>query len=213
MTTILLITVLLGITAAVILMIYLIDKINQLEQYTIENLQVNTSRIPEPLNAPLPSSAKNSLSGLAGKNLWDAMCGKAISGVSQTDVEGARKRYEIVLHKHIEMILNTGKSDASAGRPQKTVKNPIDVSTLRGVVNSWIPPQHASTIYKVGYEIDKATEADMNRLNSAISESCDVLFNRTDFEIQNGFIDKLLGGNNSEAGSEVDAKEEPLIEE
>ena len=213
MTTILLITVLLGITAAVILMIYLIDKINQLEQYTIENLQVDTSRIPEPSNAPLPSSAKNSLSGLAGKNLWDAMCGKAVSGVSQTDVEGARKRYEIVLHKHIEMILNTGKSDASAGRPQKTVKNPIDVSTLRGVVNSWIPPQHASTIYKVGYEIDKATEADMNRLNSAISESCDVLFNRTDFEIQNGFIDKLLGGNNSETGSEVDTKEEPLIEE
>ena len=141
------------------------------------------------------------------------MCGKAVNGASQTDVEGARKRYEIVLHKHIEMILNTGKSDASAGRPQKTVKNPIDVSTLRGVVNSWIPPQHASTIYKVGYEIDKATEADMNRLNSAISESCDVLFNRTDFEIQNGFIDKLLGGNNSEASSEVDAKEEPLIEE
>ena len=59
------------------------------------------------------------------------MCGKAVNGASQTDVEGARKRYEIVLHKHIEMILNTGKSDASAGRPQKTVKNPIDVSTLR----------------------------------------------------------------------------------
>ena len=78
MTTILLITVLLGITAAVILMIYLIDKINQLEQYTIENLQVDTSRIPEPSNAPLSSSAKNSLSGLAGKNLWDAMCGKAV---------------------------------------------------------------------------------------------------------------------------------------
>ena len=129
-----------------------------------------------------------------GCNVW-----KSRHGVSQTDVERARKRYEIVLHKHIEMILNTGKSDASAGRPQKTVKNPIDVSTLRGVVNSWIPPQHASTIYKVGYEIDKATEADMNRLNSAISESCDVLFNRTDFEIQNGFIDKLLGRNNSEA--------------
>ena len=67
MTTILLITVLLGITAAVILMIYLIDKINQLEQYTMENLQVDTSRIPEPSNVPLPSSAKNALSGLAGK--------------------------------------------------------------------------------------------------------------------------------------------------
>ena len=212
MTTILLITVLLGITAAVILMIYLIDKINQLEQYTIENLQLDTSRIPEPSNNPLPSSAKNSLSGLAGKSLWDAMCGKAADGVSQTDIEEARKRYEIVLHKHIEMILNTGKSDASAGRPQKTVKNPIDVSTLRGVVNSWIPPQHASSIYKVGYEIDKATEADMNRLNSAISEACEVLFNRTDFEIQSGFIEKLLGGINPETSPEVDTTEETLIE-
>ena len=140
--------------------------------------QADTSRIPEPSNIPLSSSAKNALSGLAGKNPWDAMCGKAGDGVSQTDLESARKRYEVVLHKHIEMIFEDGKSDAAAGRPQKTAKNPIDVSTLRGVVNSWIPPQHASRIYKVGYEIDKATDADMNRLGSAISESCDVLFNQ-----------------------------------
>ncbi len=212
MTTILLITVLLGITAAVILMIYLIDKINQLEQYTIENLQVDTSRIPEPSNIPLPSSAKNALSGLAGKNLWDAMCGKAGDTVSQTDLESARKRYEVVLHKHIEMIFEDGKSDASAGRPQKTAKNPIDVSTLRGVVNSWIPPQHASRIYKVGYEIDKATEADMNRLSSAISESCDVLFSRTDFEIQNGFTEKLLGRPSSDINFEENINEEPITE-
>ena len=212
MTTILLITVLLGITAAVILMIYLIDKINQLEQYTIENLQVDKSRIPEPSNIPLSSSAKNALSGLAGKNLWDAMCGKAGDGVSQTDLESARKRYEVVLHKHIEMIFEDGKSDAAAGRPQKTAKNPIDVSTLRGVVNSWIPPQHASRIYKVGYEIDKATDADMNRLGSAISESCDVLFNRTDFEIQNGFIEKLLDKPSSEVNSQENIKEEPVAE-
>ena len=212
MTTILLITVLLGITAAVILMIYLIDKINQLEQYTIENLKVDTSRIPEPSNIPLSSSAKNALSGLAGKNLWDAMCGKAGDGVSQTDLESARKRYEVVLHKHIEMIFEDGKSDAAAGRPQKTAKNPIDVSTLRGVVNSWIPPQHASRIYKVGYEIDKATDADMNRLGSAISESCDVLFNRTDFEIQNGFIEKLLNKSSSDVDSQENIKEEPVAE-
>ena len=209
MTTILLITVLLGITAAVILMIYLIDKINQLEQYTIENLHVDNSRIPEPTKMPLPSSAKNALIGLAGKNLWDAMCGKGGEGISPSDMESARKRYEVVLHKHIEMIFEDGKSDAAAGRPQKTARNPIDVSTLRGVVNSWIPPQHASRIYKVGYEIEKATEADMNRLGSAVTESCDVLFNRTDLEIQSGFVEKLLGENTENAGN----SEEKIIEE
>ena len=111
-----------------------------------------------------------------------------------------------------QMIFEDGKSDASAGRPQKTAKNPIDVSTLRGVVNSWIPPQHASRIYKVGYEIDKATEADMNRLSSAISESCDVLFNRTDFEIQNGFTEKLLGRPSSDINLEENMNEEPITE-
>ena len=213
MTTILLITVLLGITAAVILMIYLIDKINQLEQYTIENLQIDNSRIPEPAKIPIPSSAKNALVGLAGKNLWDAMCGKGAEEVSPTDMESARKRYEVVLHKHIEMVFEDGKSDAAAGRPQKTARNPIDVSTLRGVVNSWIPPQHASRIYKVGYEIDRATEADMNRLRSAISESCEVLFNRTDFEMQAGLIDKLLGEHVSESGTEEQKMRDEAIPE
>ena len=213
MTTILLITVLLGITAAVILMIYLIDKINQLEQYTIENLQIDNSRIPEPAKIPIPSSAKNALVGLAGKNLWDAMCGKGAEEVSPTDMESARKRYEVVLHKHIEMVFEDGKSDAAAGRPQKTARNPIDVSTLRGVVNSWIPPQHASRIYKVGYEIDRATEADMNRLRSAISESCEVLFNRTDFEMQSGLIDKLLGEHVSESGTEEQKMRDEAIPE
>lgn len=212
MTTILLITVLLGITAAVILMIYLIDKINQLEQYTIENLQVDNSRIPEPAKVPIPSSAKNALVGLAGKSLWDAMCGKGAEEVSPTDMESARKRYEVVLHKHIEMIFDDGKSDAAAGRPQKTARNPIDVSTLRGVVNSWIPPQHASRIYKVGYEIERATEADMNRLSSGISESCEVLFNRTDFEMQGGFVDKLLGEHANPPSAEEQINTEAIPE-
>ncbi len=48
MTTILLVTVLIGITAAVVLMVYLIDRINNLEQYTIENLQTTeNTRIPD----------------------------------------------------------------------------------------------------------------------------------------------------------------------
>ena len=100
-------------------MIYLIDKINQLEQYTIENLHVDKSRIPEPTKMPLPSSAKNALIGLAGKNLWDAMCGKGGEGISPADMESARKRYEVVLHKHIEMIFEDGKSDAAAAGRKK----------------------------------------------------------------------------------------------
>lgn len=194
MTTILLITVLIGITAAVVLMVYLIDRINHLEQYTIDNLHTDqTTRIPETKNLPGTPGTKNSLSGLSGKNLWDAMCGKEPEGVDPSEVSGIRSRYEIVLQKHIERIFEDGRNDAGNGLPQKTPKNPVDVSTLRGVVNSWIPPQHASTIYKVGYEFDRAQDGDMNRLSSSLDESCAVLYSRTDLGLAEPYSSRLLG--------------------
>ena len=212
MTTILLIIVLIGITAAVVLMVYLIDRINHLEQYTIENLQTDEiTRIPEAKNVPSPSGSKNSLSGLAGKTLWDAMCGKEPEGVVASEVSSIRSRYEIVLQKHIERIFEDGRTDASNGSPQKTPKNPVDVSTLRGVVNSWIPPQHASTIYKVGYEYDRAGEGDMNRLSSSLDESCTVLYSRTDLSLSEPYSVRLLGESslNSEDTSNAES-EQPI---
>lgn len=194
MTTILLVTVLIGITAAVVLMVYLIDRINNLEQYTIENLQTgDNTRIPEAKDIPTSSSSKNSLSGLSGKNLWDAMCGKEPEGVDTSDLSSIRTRYEVVLQKHIERIFEDARTDAGNGSPQKTPKNPVDVSTLRGVVNSWIPPQHASTIYKVGYEFDRAEDGDMNRLSSSLDESCAVLYSRTDLALNEPYSGRLLG--------------------
>ena len=203
MTTILLVTVLIGITAAVILMVYLIDRINNLEQYTIENLQItDRPRIPETKDLPAPVSSKNSLSGLSGKGLWDAMCGKEADGVDPTEVTNIRPRYEVVLQKHIERIFEDGRTDAGNGLPLKTPKNPVDVSTLRGVVNSWIPPQHASTIYKVGYQFDRAEDGDMNRLSSSLDESCDVLYSRTDMVLSQPYSLRLLGtGDNSAEGA------------
>ena len=200
MTTILLITALLGITAAVVLMIYLIDRINNLEQYTIENLRVaDDVRIPEITNVPVPAASKNSISGLSGKNLWDAMCGKEPDGAEDVDIASIRSRYEVVLQKHIERIFEDGRTDSGNGSPPRTPKNPIDVSTLRGVVNSWIPPQHASTIYKVGYQFDKAEEGDMNRLSSSLDESCDVLYSRTDLIMAQPYSEKLLGLSSADA--------------
>ena len=201
MTTILLITVLIGITAAVVLMVYLIDRINHLEQYTIDNLHTDqTTRIPEAKNLPANSASKNSLSGLSGKGLWDAMCGKEPEGVDSSEISSIRSRYEIVLQKHIERIFQDGRNDAGNGSPQKTPKNPVDVSTLRGVVNSWMPPQHASTIYKVGYEFDKAQDGDMNRLSSSLDESCTVLYSRTDLSLTEPYSSRLLGS--SEQGAD-----------
>ena len=204
MTTILLITVLIGITAAVVLMVYLIDRINHLEQYTIDNLHTaQTTRIPEAKDLPANQASKNSLSGLSGKSLWDAMCGKEPEGIDSSEISSIRSRYEIVLQKHIERIFADGRNDAGNGLPQKTPKNPVDVSTLRGVINSWIPPQHASTIYKVGYEFDKAQEGDMNRLSSSLDESCAVLYSRTDLSLTEPYSSKLLGSSEQQDAEEM----------
>ena len=123
MTTILLITVLIGITAAVILMVYLIDRINHLEQYTIDNLHTDqTTRIPEARNLPANSASKNSLSGLSGKGLWDAMCGKEPEGISSSEISSVRSRYEIVLQKHIERILKTEETMLATVHPKRHQK-------------------------------------------------------------------------------------------
>ena len=168
-------------------MVYLIDRINHLEQYTIENLQTaQTTRIPEARICQQTQHRRIVYPDYQAKVLGRYV--RRTRREDSSEISSIRSRYEIVLQKHIERIFEDGRNDAGNGSPQKTPKNPVDVSTLRGVINSWIPPQHASTIYKVGYEFDKAQEGDMNRLSSSLDESCAVLYSRTDLSLTEPYL-------------------------
>jgi hypothetical protein len=184
MTTVLLLAVLFGSVIAIILMVYLIDRVKRLELLSI---QASSSQ-----GEPAAVAADNGFLGLSGKTLWDAMSGKVPEGFNEADLTALKSRFEFVLQNHIETLFKLGKKDRSAGNNPETPKNPIEISTLRGTIASWIPAQHASTIYKAGHESVDADDITINRLKADIDEATDVLFSRTGLTIKQPFSERLL---------------------
>jgi hypothetical protein len=183
MATILLLAVLLGSVVAIILMIYLIDRVKRLEILSLEA----SSRI----NQPEPP-AENGFLGLSGKALWDAMSGKIPENFNQADLVALKPRFAFVLQNHIETLFKLGKKDASEGNGLGTPKNPIEISTLRGVISSWLPTQHATTIYKTGYQSIEADEVDISRLSADLDEVTVELYARVEIRNTPAFSQKLM---------------------
>jgi len=184
MTTVLLLAVLFGSVIAIILMVYLIDRVKRLELLSI---QANSNP-----GEPVAVAADNGFLGLSGKTLWDAMCGTVPEGFNEADLTALKSRFEFVLQNHIETLFKLGKKDRSAGNNPETPKNPIEISTLRGTIASWIPAQHVSTIYKAGHESVDADDVTINRLKADLDEAGEVLYSRTGLTIKQSFSEKLL---------------------
>ena len=188
MATLLLVALLFGTLVAIILMIYLIDRVKRLEFLSLQNnAAANAVSDANEVVAP-----ENGFLGLSGKVLWDAMSGKLPEGFNEADLVALKTRFEYVLQNHIESLFKIGKKDRRDGNNPSTPKNPIEISTLRGVVLSWIPPQHASTLYKSGYESVDADDVTINRLKTDIDESVSTLFSRAGLTLKQSFSDKLM---------------------
>ena len=184
MTTILLLAILFGSVILIILMIYLGDRVKSLELMSVQESDETVDLAP-PQN-------DNGFLGLHGKQLWDAMSGKVPEGFLEADVVALKRMFEVVLKSHIETLFKLGKRDSSSGNNPETPKNPLKISTLRHSVESWIPAQHISTIYKAGYESVDADEISINRLKSNLDDAADTLFSRTDLTIKQPFSERLF---------------------
>jgi len=185
MVTILLLAVLLGTAAAVILIIYLIDRVNRLEKITSANGEKSDDK-------NLDSNADSGFLGLKGKALWDAMCGKPPEGFNSNDLVALKPRYEHVLKKHIESVFAEGLDHGQSGATAKKPKPTSVIGTLRGSVESWLPPQHISTIYNVAFESASASEEDLPRLRASLDESTEMLFSRSDLTLKQPYSSLLL---------------------
>ena len=187
MTTVLLLAVFFGTAAAIVLIIYLIDRVNILEKMTLGN----RPSAPEDTVKTDPN-ADTVFLGLSGKILWDAMSGKTPEGFNDNDLVALKSRYEHVLTKHIELVFKEGVTDRQQGKASAKPKLPASIKTLRGTIDSWIPPQHASAIYKAGFESVNASDIDRTRIASYLDDSTELLFSRTDIALRQAFSEKLL---------------------
>ena len=200
MITSLLLAVLFGTAATVVLIIYLIDRINILESKALIS--------KDPGNKDEPKK-DNGFLGFEGKALWDVMSGKLPEGFKEDDLVALKPRFEQVLQKHIDQTFAKGAEDFKEGVPANNPKPTASIKMLRGEIQSWLPPQHVSTIYKVGYDSVNTEPENLDHLRTSLDESAETLYARADLQIKQPFSARLMP-NTSATTTDVDAVEEEV---
>jgi hypothetical protein len=162
----------------VILTLYLIDKVNHLAKM-YEAPKAEPSALPESGAQPTGDLL---FSGLEGKKLWDAMTGKQVEGFDTTLVEALRPHYEPILREHIIATFKDGLADASS-QESKVPNSMRQISTNRGFIQSWLPPQHLGSIYRSALEFASSyannPESDvLLRLKQTVDSVVEMLYQR-----------------------------------
>ena len=189
MTSIILLAIFLGTAATIVLIIYLIDRIAQLEDLT---LSVQTAA--EQRRAEAEAVPQHAFLGLEGKALWDVMSGNPPEGFNDNDLVALKPRYEMLVKKHIEKLFADGIKDGKQGGTAKKAKVPTDIATLRGTFSSWIPQPTAAAIYNAGFVSVKATDEEKIALRTNLDNSAGMLYSRTNLDLRQPFSELLMPG-------------------
>jgi hypothetical protein len=172
---------------AAIVVIYLSERISIFETLLGLNPKVTSDKLAEHV-----AFGPNPFGDLSGENLWKAMSGEDIEDqeIEVGDVDSLRPRYELVITRHIEMMLEDGRFDARAGE-RTTVKPLVRIPMLRGSVESFIPFTEASRLYEIGLEVESKPE-NAEKLAEEVDEIVDDLFQKIQLERKTSFGRALL---------------------
>ena len=176
----------------VILTLYLIDKVNHLAKM-YEAPQPESPSLPE-FEAEVPGDLL--FSGLEGKKLWDAMNGRQVDGFDATLVDALRPHYEPILREHITATFKDGLEEVG-GDESKVPSSLRKISTARGFIQSWLPPQHLGSIYRSALEFAGSYAANPNpevllRLQQTVDSVVDMLYQRVGIINEVPFSEFLL---------------------
>lgn len=164
MNTILLLLIFTGLVGMLLVIFFMLDRLNELHR----NADIPKGQID-------PAGA---FGGLTGKNLWDAMVGIPMPGWDQKKIAALRPRYELVLQKHLELLFEDGKLDGREGLSMP-VKCDRKVPTLRGEIESWIPHEFASGVYRAGYALATSADGDVGLVPRQLDMLGQAIFSAT----------------------------------
>jgi hypothetical protein len=183
-TTFLQIVILLSVAAVAILVVYLIDRVNSLQRLTrlMQADQPAVSSVDE---------ADGPFGDLSGQRLWEALAGVPTEGWDETAIELIRNRYGLVLRKHIEDLFHEGLMHARGGTQQIPSAN-RSVRTLRGMVDSWIPPEHAMTIYKAGWDRQTVPPESLASVRMSLDAAVAGLFSAVSIKLARPMSEHLI---------------------
>jgi hypothetical protein len=174
------------------LTLYLIDKINHLAKM-YEAPKPEAPSVPE-FETEIPGDLL--FSGLEGKKLWDAMNGKQVEGFDATLIDALRPHYEPILREHITATFKDGLEEVG-GDESKVPSSMRQISTARGFIQSWLPPQHLGSIYRAALEFAGSYANDPNpevllRLQQTVDSVVDMLYQRVGITNEVPFSEFLL---------------------
>lgn len=162
-----------GLLVVLLLIVYLIGRINTIEKETrhvmnvVDAGQLNKSgRVTDPFM------------GLSGKKLWDAMSGRPPEGMDALTLVELRANYDIVLSKHIESLFQEGFKDGQrsmSGEPQ----NPRIITTSRAEIESWLPAAQVNTLYRCGLDAGQTAPLLWGPIRATLDEAGQFLYGRT----------------------------------
>ncbi len=149
-----------------ILIIYLISRVNDLEVRTFAALSQTQETKQDP-------AAKAVFAGLTGRDLWDEWTSIANGGDDQYKIAGDRDRFLALLELHVRSLIKTGREHGDAGISEPPY-NPIIIKMLRGEFESYIPGSQAERLYQLGKAFGAAPDdATKSSLIASIEEAVD----------------------------------------
>jgi len=167
-----------GVLLLVILVLYLVDKINTIYQRQAQD-------------APEPTYSDGLFGELVGKALWDAMSGIPLPGFDPKLVQDLKPHYEPVLRQHIEQTFLQGVTDQREGRAGVPANNRM-IPTPRGSVESWMPLHHLSSLYQCGVEHAQNKPSERLRVQQTLDQVCVMLYARAGLELKDPFSRILM---------------------
>jgi len=180
--------------AVAVFVIYLSERVTVFETLLGINPKVTGEKLAEHVNF-----GPNPFGELSGKDLWDAMCGEELENseieFNPADLDKKRPRYEFVLSKHLESLLEEGRFDARNGE-RSEAKAVLRIQMLRGSVESYIPFAEASRLYEIGQELETPT-ANLEKLKKETSEIVGEIFSKVSIEVPKNLIDSMLSTSQS----------------
>jgi len=187
-----------------IFVIYLSERITVFETLLGINPKVTGEKLAEHVHF-----GPNPFGELSGKDLWNAMSGEELEDpeiiVDPADLDKKRPRYEFVLSKHLESLLEEGRFDARNGE-RSEAKAVLRIQMLRGSVESYIPFAEASRLYEIGQELEANPEKG-EKLKVETGEIVDELFSQVGMTAPNTLIDSMLSVTHSISEGEFETPE------
>lgn len=196
--TVIAISLLLGIVLLV-LIIYLISRVNDLEARAFSNL---TSA---PTEKKTEAEATKVFGGLSGRELWDEWVAMANGGEDRYQIAGDRERFLALLELHIRSIIKTGMEHGAAG-VNEPPSNPLKIKMLRGEFESYLPSSQANRLYALGRELGASEDSQQRAsLTAAVRETIDAV--SMGIDAGSSFVDSAMRDIASSPAEEPESRE------